>query len=74
MEPAPLVSIVIPIYNQSHFVCGAIDSLLAQSYKNIEIIVVDDGSTDDLYDKLDNYKSEVKILLFSPGRFWQKIG
>ena len=62
MEPAPLVSIVIPVYNQCHFVCGAIDSLLAQSYKNIEIIVVDDGSTDDLYDKLDNYKSEVKIF------------
>lgn len=43
----PLVSIVIPVYNGSNFLAEAIDSALVQTYKNIEIIVVNDGSTDD---------------------------
>lgn len=43
----PMVSIVIPVYNGSNFLREAIDSALAQTYKNLEIIVVNDGSTDD---------------------------
>ena len=43
----PLVSIVIPVYNGSNYLGQAINSALAQTYKNIEILVINDGSTDD---------------------------
>lgn len=46
VEETPLVSIVIPVYNGSNYMREAIDSALAQTYPNIEVIVVNDGSTD----------------------------
>lgn len=43
---SPLISIVIPVYNGANYMREAIDSALAQTYKNIEIIVINDGSKD----------------------------
>lgn len=51
----PLISIIIPCYNNKSVVLEAIDSALKQTYPSIEIIVVDDGSTDFSYEFVDNH-------------------
>ena len=47
MNVLPLVSIIIPVYNGSDYVSEAINSALDQTYKNLEVIVINDGSTDE---------------------------
>ena len=47
MQSNPLVSVIIPAYNKSYFTVLSIKSVINQVYNNIEIIVVNDGSTDD---------------------------
>jgi Glycosyltransferases involved in cell wall biogenesis len=56
-ENGPLVSIVFPCYNHEQYVAEAIESVINQSYKNIEIIAGDDGSTDGTPDIMKRYSS-----------------
>lgn len=54
----PLISVIIPIYNVKDYLNECIISVIRQSYKNIEIILVDDGSTDESADICDAYEAE----------------
>ena len=57
-----LVSVVIPTYNYAHFVVGAVESALAQTYTDREVLVVDDGSTDDTRDRLDPFEGRIRYI------------
>lgn len=57
----PLVTIVTPTFNQAKFVAETIESVLAQTYPNIEYIVLDDGSTDDTRRVLEPYRERATI-------------
>jgi len=57
-----LVSVVIPVYNSEKFLEECLDSILAQTYQNIEVIVVDDGSTDASPDILERYSDKINII------------
>lgn len=53
----PLVSIVIPVFNREKFVVDAINSALAQTYENVEVVVVDNNSTDNTWQVISSFKS-----------------
>jgi glycosyltransferase involved in cell wall biosynthesis len=59
---SPLVSVVIPTFNSSQLLHEAIDSVLAQTMDDYEIIVVDDGSTDDTRDMIEAYEDRIRYL------------
>ncbi len=59
---SPLVTVVIPTYNRASYVCEAIDSVLNQTYADYEIIVVDDGSTDNTREALKQYRDKIKYI------------
>lgn len=61
MTDAPLVSIVIPAYNQAGYLAEAIDSALAQDYARVELIVLDDGSTDGTRALLERYAARCHV-------------
>lgn len=61
----PVVSIIVPVYNAENYLCRCLDSLCSQTLKEIEIICVNDGSTDNSLDILNEYKNKdfrIKII------------
>lgn len=60
-----LVSIIIPVYNSEHTLQGCLNSVISQTWNNIEIIIVDDGSTDNSYSICQSYaQSDYRIRVF----------
>jgi hypothetical protein len=56
------VTVVMPVYNGADFIAAAIDSALAQTYRDLEIVVVDDGSTDDTPAVLARFGSRIRVI------------
>nr|WP_321401812.1 glycosyltransferase family A protein [uncultured Desulfobacter sp.] len=63
VEKTDIISVIIPTFNRAWALKRAVDSALAQDYEQKEIIVVDDGSTDDTQDVLAGYKDEIRVLI-----------
>lgn len=62
---ASLVSIVLPVYNQAHYLPAALDGVFAQTYPNYELIVVNDGSTDGTADVLADYQQHYQFTVIT---------
>lgn len=62
MADRPLVSVVVTFYNQAEFVASALDGVLAQTYHAFEVIVVDDGSTDDTLQACTAYGDRITLI------------
>lgn len=60
-EPG-LVSIIVPCYNTERFIASSIESALAQTYRNTEIIVIDDGSTDRSLEIIESFGEKIKVI------------
>lgn len=62
MESNPVVSVVIPAYNDARYIGQALRSVLAQSYRPLDIVVVDDGSTDETAGIASSFGSRVQVF------------
>ena len=67
-----LVSVIIPTYNRSQWIVDAMNSVYSQTYRPIELLIVDDGSTDDTKDVVEQWQQSIKDNDFSFSYFFQE--
>ena len=68
LSTLPLVSVIIPVYNVDPYIEEALDSVINQTYSNIEILIIDDGSTDESGEICDRYAlTDSRIVVFHQG-------
>ena len=62
----PLVSVIVPVYNRGETVGRCLDSILSQTWRNLEIILINDGSTDNTWSVLQRYgQQDERIMLIN---------
>jgi glycosyltransferase involved in cell wall biosynthesis len=62
---APLVSVILPVYNGGPYLEEAIQCILTQTYKNVELIIINDGSTDNSVQIIDKFSNDARIRVFN---------
>ena len=62
-----LISVIIPVYNRAHYLPDCLNSVLAQTYRNLQIILIDDGSTDESPTLCRQYAAKDCRILFLQG-------
>ena len=63
MKDLPLISVLLPVYNGKDYLVESINSILSQEYRNLEIIIINDGSTDDSQQLIENFNdTRIKCL------------
>ena len=79
MKTAPAVSVIVPVFNQAPFLRNRLDSILKQQFRDVEIIILDDASTDNSLEVASEYLSHPALRIIgnetnsgSPLRQWQK--
>ncbi|MBT2731104.1 glycosyltransferase [Carnobacterium sp. ISL-102] len=63
MQQDPLVSVIVPVYNVDRYIEECLDSIVKQTYQELQIIVIDDGSTDESNQKVRPYLSDSRVQL-----------
>lgn len=80
MTPSPTVSVIVPNYNYAAYLPQRLDSILGQTFRDFELIILDDASTDDSRDVIDRYRDNPRVshIIYngtntgSPFRQWEK--
>lgn len=74
MNQGPLVTVIVPIYNAGQYLVQCLDSIVNQTYQNLEILLINDGSTDDSENICREYESkDLRIRLFSQENQGQSV-
>ena len=61
-SPQPLISVVIATYNMGQYIDQAVDSILKQTWERLEVVIVDDGSTDNTPAVMERYKGDTRVI------------
>lgn len=64
MNLGPLVSVIIPTYNRANYIALAVASVLNQTYRNVELYIIDDGSSDNTIDVLSEYLNDPRVTYY----------